>query len=572
MAYNPATQRIILVGGSGSAGFLSDTWQWDGIAWSQIVPTGSSPSARYYPNIAYDPTSSSIVLFGGAPVQGPFSNETWLLNGSTWSLVPIVPTPAPRQLAAMAYDAAHQSTVLYGGSGNGTIFQDTWTWDGTAWTMKNPSTTPGQVSGGVMAFYPVLNETVLWDGAPINGLGQSYTYLWDGSNWSLHNISSNPPSRYGSPLVYDPVRRTLILFGGHAYSGGVLNDMWEWNGTTWSQITPTVVPPARGGHGLALDTVRNRIVLFGGQGESGTGLNDTWEWSGSNWTNVTPSNPASGPSARDRFGMAYDGMRHQVVMVGDSTYRDSVTWGWNGFVWTPIDTPTKLPTRSDFSMVYDAARKQVVAFGGFVGGPVLGGTWVLGSVAGKLYFQTASGDTLSAWTMNGVSVASYSIIPVSPPGWRLAGTADFDGDGVTDLLFQNTSSGAVTVWFMGGSDGNQFQAYSVLTGGYGPSWKIAAIGNFDNQNGPDVVWQNEDTRQVTVWFLSTGSRQPTLLSWQNLATTPGYHLVAVGNFGGQNSGPDLVWQNDGAPRLTMWFYGRTDRHDVTELGSGAALK
>jgi len=155
--------------------------------------------------------------------------------------------------------------------------------------------------------------------------------------------------------------------------------------------------------------------------------------------------------------------------------------------------------------------------------------------------------------MDGASLSAFALIPVSPPGWRLAGTADFDGDGVPDLVFQNTASGAATVWFMGGSDGNTLVAFSLLTLGFGPDWRIAAIGDFDHHDGPDIVWQNETSRASTVWYMSTGNRNPTLLSWLPLANTPSYHLVAVGKFGGQNSGPDLVWQLDSAPRLTMWF-------------------
>ncbi len=239
-----------------------------------------------------------------------------------------------------------------------------------------------------------------------------------------------------------------------------------------------------------------------------------------------------------------------------------MTWGWNGSAWTAISTPTELPTRSDFAMAYDAARKQVVTFGGYRDSVNLGDTWVLPDSIPKLYFQTDDTRTLSIWTMNGATLASYTVLSVNPAGWRLAGTGDFDGDGIPDLVFQNVSSGAVTVWFMGGADGNTFEGYALLTAGFGADWQIAAIGNFNNQNGaginqngPGIAWQNQTTRDVTVWFMSTGDRNPTLLAWQDLATTPGYRLVAVGNFGGSNSGPDLVWQNDSAPLLTMWFMG-----------------
>ena len=44
--------------------------------------------------------------------------------------------------------------------------------------------------------------------------------------------------------------------------------------------------------------------------------------------------------------------------------------------------------------------------------------------------------------------------PVSPnpgPAWKAIGTGDFNDDGGSDILFQNTSSGQVSIWEMNGN-------------------------------------------------------------------------------------------------------------------------
>jgi FG-GAP repeat len=44
--------------------------------------------------------------------------------------------------------------------------------------------------------------------------------------------------------------------------------------------------------------------------------------------------------------------------------------------------------------------------------------------------------------------------PVSPnpgPAWQAIGTGDFNGDGHSDILFQNTSTGQASVWEMNGN-------------------------------------------------------------------------------------------------------------------------
>ena len=45
MAYDAATGAIVLFGGGGTHGDLSDTWTWNGTTWTKQAPA-TSPSAR----------------------------------------------------------------------------------------------------------------------------------------------------------------------------------------------------------------------------------------------------------------------------------------------------------------------------------------------------------------------------------------------------------------------------------------------------------------------------------------------------------------------------------------------
>jgi hypothetical protein len=36
------------------------------------------------------------------------------------------------------------------------------------------------------------------------------------------------------------------------------------------------------------------------------------------------------------------------------------------------------------------------------------------------------------------------------PGWRMAGVGHYDGNGSSDILWQNSTSGRVVVWLMNG--------------------------------------------------------------------------------------------------------------------------
>jgi hypothetical protein len=75
--------------------------------------------------------------------------------------------------------------------------------------------------------------------------------------------------------------------------------------------------------------------------------------------------------------MVYDAARQQVVLFGgyDGSTRLSDTWVWDGVGWTEKFPATSSPPRGGYAMAYDAARQQVVIFGG-AAGPILGDTWV----------------------------------------------------------------------------------------------------------------------------------------------------------------------------------------------------
>ena len=68
LAYDSARGRVVLFGGFDSSGnVFSDTWEWDGDAWTDVTPSGAntSPSARNNHALAYDSARGRVVLFGG---------------------------------------------------------------------------------------------------------------------------------------------------------------------------------------------------------------------------------------------------------------------------------------------------------------------------------------------------------------------------------------------------------------------------------------------------------------------------------------------------------------------------
>ena len=53
--------------------------------------------------------------------------------------------------------------------------------------------------------------------------------------------------------------------------------------------------------------------------------------------------------------------------------------------------------------------------------------------------------------MNGTTLAYGMSLPTEPTAWSIAGTGDFNGDGKSDIIWQNTITGQRLIWIMNGT-------------------------------------------------------------------------------------------------------------------------
>ena len=168
----------------------------------------------------------------------------------------------------------------------------------------------------------------------------------------------------------------------------------------------------------------------------------------------------------------------------------------------------------------------------------------------------------TVWFMNGSggnTLAGFDFLaPGGVAGWTLAGAADFNADGYSDLVWQNDVTRQATIWYMGGRNGAQLQNWAwVNSGSPSPGWSIAAIADFNKDGTPDLVWVNDATRQVTLWYMG-GAGCASLQSYTVLSVSgvPGWNIKAAADF--DNNGiPDLVFVNDTTRQVQVWYMGGT---------------
>ena len=152
---------------------------------------------------------------------------------------------------------------------------------------------------GAMAYDAIRHETVLFVPA---GCGRtcpgspSQTWVFDGASrrWSRKFPATNPPLIDGS-AAFDPSDGVVVLVGGaddfYSCNADDPAQMWTWDGQNWTRQHPTTSPGRCSGNEMAYDALRHRLVLLT---DDFTFLTDeTWLWDGTNWTDAGPG-PESG--------------------------------------------------------------------------------------------------------------------------------------------------------------------------------------------------------------------------------------------------------------------------------------
>ena len=207
------------------------------------------------------------------------------------------------------------------------------------------------------------------------------------AGWLHAATPSAPPARNSAALAFDGATQQVVLFGGTMTcqstcpaGPSLFGDTWSWDGKIWTQRQPRQSPSPRSNAAIAYDAEHHVVVLFGGSGTAyGTALRDTWIWNGQNWLKEYP---AVSPPARTDASMAYDAATRQIILFGGyapslgypGTLND--TWAWNGTTWTLLRPSSSPPARSGASLAYDEARGQLVMFGGSPSpANFLGDTW-----------------------------------------------------------------------------------------------------------------------------------------------------------------------------------------------------
>jgi hypothetical protein len=155
-----------------------------------------------------------------------------------------------------------------------------------------------------------------------------------------------------------------------------------------------------------------------------------------------------------------------------------------------------------------------------------------------LLWRNATTGAVFLMPMNGAATLPGAVVHTEPnPAWQIASVADFDGDGKADLLWWNSGTGQVYQMLMNGA---AVKSQSLIFTEPNTAWKIVGTGDFSGDGKADILWRNSSTGQVYLMPVSGTSVMPGAVVYTE--PRPEWQIVSLADFDGDGKA-DILWWN-----------------------------
>jgi uncharacterized delta-60 repeat protein len=248
----------------------------------------------------------------------------------------------------------------------------------------------------------------------------------------------------------------------------------------------------------------------------------------------------------------YNGGPNNFTFKADTFTRNATTQAVENFY---VDQATQLQARRN--LIYGSS------FGALAGQTIkLGSDWVIAAIADfnrdgidDILLHNPLGDAVELWTLgtNAQVAAIQSIVgqdgntlKTGNTDWKVVGFADSDRDGILDIVWRNQQSDEVAFWFMA-NDGKTVKTYDYLRNSDGTItktnnslWQIAAVADFDRDGNIDLLFRLPELNQTAI--VRTSGK--TLVDAQYITANVDVNLQIRGI--ADNNGdsiPEVYWQS-----------------------------
>lgn len=167
-----------------------------------------------------------------------------------------------------------------------------------------------------------------------------------------------------------------------------------------------------------------------------------------------------------------------------------------------------------------------------------------------LIWQNTSTGAIATWYLNGFDViATLNISQVTDLAWHIVGSGDLNGDGYADLVWQHDGDGGVAVWFMRGTQilSTQFLSIPAVAD---TNWRIRGVADANGDGMADLIWEHQTLGSLAIWFMNGAQ----VIGTQMLSIPqidPVWQIVGAGDTDGDGK-PEIIWQHQTQGWLAAW--------------------
>ena len=144
------------------------------------------------------------------------------------------------------------------------------------------------------------------------------------------------------------------------------------------------------------------------------------------------------------------------------------------------------------------------------------------------------------------------LVPDAVPdtNWRIRSVADWDGDGMADLLWHHQTDGRIALWLM---NGRSQRSGTLLSPSAVPDvgWQIAGSGDVNRDGHRDLIWQHVDGR-LAVWLMNGLTLMSGVPLTPSGVADTNWKVRAVGDINGDGH-VDLIWQHRVSGAISTWL-------------------
>ncbi|MDB5617756.1 matrixin family metalloprotease [Tardiphaga sp.] len=162
-----------------------------------------------------------------------------------------------------------------------------------------------------------------------------------------------------------------------------------------------------------------------------------------------------------------------------------------------------------------------------------------------LLWSNSTTGQIGLWNPDGGSGFGFETINQGDPSWQLLGTGDFNNDSRADMVWRNVSNGAVGLWNSNGSGGFTYQVNNPGD----MNWQIQGIADLNADGRSDLIWTNPISGQLGIWYTGVSGS----FTYQVIGQTDrNWQIAGTGDF--NNDGrADILWRNTVTSQSGLWY-------------------